>query len=473
MKILPKRKMYRYCLADIAKGLFNGMIGNYLLYFFQPTTKSGLPVLLPESKFLGFITIMAFVTAAGKIVDAVTDPLVASMSDKCTHKDGRRMPFMKYSAIPYALSVLLIFYAPFAAGSVANAIWVGFFLISYYVAYTFYFIPRNALVPEIIPDAKARVGYYGISTAFFMGSSSFMYTATLFVNLLKNAGLTPLWSWRVVFLVFAVIGLVCVLLSATAFREKDYVEENTKPKESLWKSFGLVLRNKNFVLYGLGDLFSGVSMAFFQTAMLYYITMLLNVPESQSFLVMLFAIAVALSLFPFIVSFSRKYSKKILLVAASIIFTIVFAFIYVGDKIAALAPGHELWIGLGMGLVVAFPFAAINILPQSMLSDIIQQDSLTSGVNREGFFSATKTFIEKIASAVAMMVVSSVLAIGAQTGESVGMEGVKLTGIYAGIFSLLSLVFFALYNEKKVTQSIEAHTKKYEEMERGSENEKA
>ena len=83
-KVLPKRKMYRYCLADIAKGLFNGMIGNYLLYFFQPTVKSGLPILLPENKLLGFITVMALITAIGKVVDAVTDPLVASLSDKCT-----------------------------------------------------------------------------------------------------------------------------------------------------------------------------------------------------------------------------------------------------------------------------------------------------------------------------------------------------------------------------------------------------
>ena len=405
---------------------------------------------------------MALVTGLGKVIDAVTDPLVASMSDKCTHKDGRRMPFLKYAAVPYALSVLLIFYAPFAQGSVANAVWVGFFLAAYYTAYTFFFIPRNALVPEIIPDAKERVGYYGISTAFFMGSSSFMYAATLFVNLLKNAGLTPLWAWRTVFTVFAAIGLTCVLLSATAFKEKDYVENNTKPKESLIKSFGLVLRNKNFVIYGLGDLFSGVSMAFFQTAMLYYITMLLNVPESQSFLVMLSAIGVALCLFPFIVKFSRKYNKKVLLVAASIVFTVVFAFIYVGDKIAALAPGHELFVGLALGLVVAFPFAAINILPQSILSDIIQQDSLESGVNREGFFSATKTFIEKIASALAMVVVSSILAVGAQAGESVGMQGVKLTGVYAGVFSLLSLIFFALYNDKKVTKYIEDHTRKNE-----------
>ena len=312
-------------------------------------------------------------------------------------------------------------------------------------------------MPEIIKDTKERVGYYSISTAFFMGSSSFMYAATLFVNLLKNAGFSPLWAWRTVFAVFAAIGLVCVLLSATAFKEKEYVLENAKPTESLFKSFGLVLRNKNFVMFGLGDLFSGVSMAFFQTAMLYYITMLLNVAESQAFLVMISAIGVALCLFPFIVKFSRKYNKKVLLVAASIVFTIVFAFIYVADKIAALAPGHELFIGLGLGIVVSFPFAAINILPQAILSDIIQQDSLESGVNREGFFSATKTFIEKVASAVAMVVVSSVLAVGAKAGESVSVTGVKLTGIYAGVFSLLSLIFFVIYNDKQVTKYLDEH----------------
>ena len=459
-KVLPKRKMYRYCLADIAKGLFTGMISNYLLYFFQPTTKSGLPQLLPDNKLLGFITIMALITAIGKVVDAVTDPLVASLSDKCTHKAGRRMPFLRYAAVPYALSVLLIFYAPFKEGSVGNAIWVGFFLITYYTAYTLYFIPRNALVPEIIPDAKVRVGYYGISTAFFMGSSSFMYAATLFVDLLKKAGLSPLWAWRSVFTVFAAIGITCLLLSATAFNEKDYVEENTKPKESIFKSFALVFKNKDFVVFTAGDLFSGVSMAFFQTAMLYYITMLLNVPESQSFLVMLTAIVVAIALFPLIIKISRKFNKKIPLVVASVVFTIVFGINYFGDKLAALAPGNELIVGLIVGVIVSFPFAAINILPQSIISDIIQLDSIKNGVNREGIFSAVKTFIEKVASAVAMMGVSSILAIGAAEGESVSLMGVKLTGVFAGGFSLLSLIFFIFYNDKRVISTIEEYKNK-------------
>ena len=456
-KTLPKRKMIRYCLSDIAKGLFNGMIGNYLLYFFQPTVKSGIPSLLPENKLLGFITVMALLTGIGKVIDAVTDPWVANLSDRCTHKDGRRVPFMKWAAIPYAVSVLMIFMAPFKQGSVANAVWVGFFLIAYYTAYTFFFIPRNALIPEVIPDAKDRVGYYGISTAFFMGSSSFMYAATLFVDLVKKLGVDALWSWRIVFTVFAAIGLVCVLLGSTAIKEKDYVEASVKPKQSLLASAKTIFKNKSFVTFFMGDLFSYISMAFFQTAMLYYITMLLNVPENMSFLVMISAIGVALCLFPMIVNLSKRHGKKTMLVIASVVFTVVFAFIFFGDKLAALVPGYELFLGLFMGVVVSFPFAAINILPQSCMSDIIQKDSIENGVNREGFFSATKTFIEKIAYSVAMVVVSSVLAIGAPDGESVGMLGVKLTGVFAGVFSLVSLICFIFYDEKGVTKFIESH----------------
>lgn len=136
MNKLPKQKIIRYFSADIAKGLFTGMIANYLLYFFQPTALSGIPSLLPDSKLFGFITVIAILTGVSKVIDAITDPMVANISDKCTSQYGRRMPFLRIGAIPYAICVLLVFYAPFPNGSTGNAIWVGFFLIAYYVFYT-------------------------------------------------------------------------------------------------------------------------------------------------------------------------------------------------------------------------------------------------------------------------------------------------------------------------------------------------
>ncbi len=455
VKEISRGKVYQFFLCDVAKGLFNGMIGNYLLYFYQPTAASGITSLLPSNKILGFITIMALLTGISKVIDAVSDPLVANLSDKLNSKYGRRMSLMRISAIPYAVSVLMIFLAPFPAGNVGNAIWVGLWLMIYYTAYTFYFIPQRALIPEIIPDAKKRVGYYAVSTALFMGSSAVMYATTLFVSFFKKAGFDAITSWRLVFTIFAVVGMACLCASAFAFKENEYVKEHANNPDSIWKSFGVVFKNKNFVLFSAGDLSSYISMAFFQTAMLYYITMLLGIEESQSFIVMAVAIGVAICSFPLIVKISKKFNKKMPLLVGSYIFAVVFAFIFFGDKIAGLMPGLELVIGIIMGLAVAFPFAAINILPQSIVSDIIQEDSLVSGLNREGIFSAVKTFIEKIAYAVAMVIVSSVLAIGANAGEEVGLLGVKLTGIFACVFTVASIVFFHLYDDKKVTENIE------------------
>ena len=51
-----------------------------------------------------------------------------------------------------------------------------------------------------------------------------------------------------------------------------------------------------------------------------------------------------------------------------------------------------------------------------------------------------------------------VLAIGAGAGERVGFLGVKRTGIFAGGFSLFSLVLFLLYNDKKLTASTGQYT---------------
>ena len=328
MKKLSKRQIYRFCMADIAKGLFNGLIGNYLIYFFQPTVKSGIPNLLSEKKLLGYITVMSVITALSKIVDAVTDPLVANLSDKSTNPEGWRMPFMKKAGLPYALSVFLIFMAPFHPGSILNALWVALFFILYYVAYTFYFIPRNALVPEVIPDAADRVSFYGISAALFMGSSAFMYAATLFVNLLKSVGFAPIWAWRTVFGVFTLIGGLCVMLTATAFREKDYVTGTKVPKDSMLSNIKNVFKNRNFCLFTLGDLFSYVSLIFFETAMLYYITELIGIAEADAFYVMVSAIAVAIALVPVIIRFGKKHGKKILLIAACLIFTVIFTVIY-------------------------------------------------------------------------------------------------------------------------------------------------
>lgn len=94
--------------------------------------------------FAGVLTVIGLIKAVGHIIDAFSDPIVASISDKCKHKSGRRIPFIKWFAVPFALSALLIFWSPFE-NPVFNNIWLAVFIWLYYICYTFYMLPQNAL----------------------------------------------------------------------------------------------------------------------------------------------------------------------------------------------------------------------------------------------------------------------------------------------------------------------------------------
>lgn len=390
-KSLGGKKLVAFLCSDFAKGLFTGMIANYLIYILQTDpSKSGLPVLLPTDTFLGFITVLSIITLLSKIVDAVTDPLVASWSDRSKNPKGRRMPFMRFAALPYGLSCVLIFFAPFGEKSVGNALWVAFFIIAYFLFYTLYPIPQRALIPEIIPDVKKRVNAYSLSTVFFMSGSAVAYTGEMLASLIAKGGLEVIWAWRIVFAAFGIIDITLLIISAFSIKEKDYLHHTMPPREPFYRSVKLFVKNRDFMLITFADLFNYIAMAFFQSAMFMYLTYLIGLEPGQSMFVLVPAIATAIIFFPIIMKVAKKYNKTPLLIASAM-FTVLSSAIYFGDVL----PLPPLAKGIGMGVLIAYPFAAINILPQAMVSDVIQEDSLRTGVNREGIYSAAKPSLKK------------------------------------------------------------------------------
>ena len=95
-KQLTTAQMLGICLGDFARAILSGLIVTYTLKFFNVTPTSGLPLLIPAG-------MMGTLRGFGVFFDAITDPWVAGLSDNCKAKGGRRLPFMKWAAIPYAL----------------------------------------------------------------------------------------------------------------------------------------------------------------------------------------------------------------------------------------------------------------------------------------------------------------------------------------------------------------------------------
>src|SRR5258708_20820031 len=100
---------------------------------------------------------MSVIAASGRLIDAVYDPFIASLSDKSTNPKGRRIPFMKIAVLPAALFCFLTFHPLVKAESTHNAWWLAITMILFFVSATTYIIPYNALLPEMTDGPKEKV----------------------------------------------------------------------------------------------------------------------------------------------------------------------------------------------------------------------------------------------------------------------------------------------------------------------------
>ena len=112
-------------------------------------------------------------------------------------------------------------------------------------------------------------------------------------------------------------------------------------------------------------------------------------------------------------------------------------------------PGNRLVLACVFALFVSFPFAVLNVLTGAMMADIVQYDTITTGVNQEGIFGAARSFIVKMGNSLAIMIVPSLIVTGA-VEENVGILGLKLTTVAGSIFCILAILVLLQYKESDV-----------------------
>lgn len=94
-----------------------------------------------------------------------------------------------------------------------------------------------------------------------------------------------------------------------------------------------------------------------------------------------------------------------------------------------------------------------------MMADVIRYDTVKTGVNQEGTFAAAKSFVTKMGTSIATMIVPSLVVVGAATGQSVGRQGLLLTAVVGGVFTLISVIIYAMYREKEIRSVIRGESK--------------
>ena len=464
MKSLTKTKIWLFAVGQFGWALLSGLIGTYLVNFYLPgdaDIAAGQPILIPQGRVIfGFLTVIGLVTALGRIFDAVTDPLVASLSDKCKSRDGRRIPFIKAFAIPFALSTVLVFCAPFSqtpAGRILNAVWLCVSVLAYYLFITCYCTPYTALYSEITHTESERMcASSAISFTFIVGQAVGYMGPIIWSPLASSMG--RVWAIRAVFVLFAVIALVCMYIPVFAIKEKDYVD--TVPSQAgVWESLSKTFKNKSFCVFIGSDIFYWIGLTMFQTGIPYFVKDLIGLPEAWQSLLLVLMTAVSLLFYIPINAAEKRLGKKRILLLAFLLFTIVFAFTafsgtFEGDESNVInffgeVPVYKLVQGLVLVIFGALPLAIFGILPQAMVADCAEYDRKLTGESRQGMFFAARTFCFKLGQSLAMIIFTSLATIGTHG------FGCRVAAFSASVLCLIGGIILMFYNEKRVLSVIE------------------
>ena len=450
MKKLTTGKIFSLCMGNFARGMINGIVTTYLLTFFIPTNaKTTLPQF-----FLTAALVMAVIRGIGTIVDAITDPWVANLTDNSKHKLGRRIPFMRWSAIPYGLCCLLIFFPPVNGTSYLNAVWVGVLLILYYLFSTLYNIPYSALQAEIVTDPKRRVFLYTIDSLLYVISNALVFCTSMFKGMLMGAGIPEIWALRIPFIVCCTGGIIAALIPAYAIREADYIVQ--KPySQPLGEALKAIFSYKNFTIITIGYLVMWVAFTFFNTAQVYYITNLLALPDIWVTIVTVISISVGVCTYPLVNILARKVGKKPMLLGACITYVCLYGAIYNYALVISLIGAQA--FALVIGFVIAMPIAVTNIIPASMFADLAQYDTIKTGKNRAGMFLAARNFANKLCQSIVVIACALLLGKGADGTGAATSQGVQATALVACIFVGCALGIYFFYNDKEIAETIKEH----------------
>ena len=465
MKRLTKRQMRIFAVGQLGWSTLSGIISAWFVTFYLPTqndiNSGAIQYIMPGLVIGGFLTILGLITALSRIFDAVTDPLIASLSDRSKNKRGRRIPFMQYAAIPLSIVTVLLFCAPVETISGWNVVWISVFVVLFYLFMTMYCTPYNALISEFGKTQDDRMYIStAISLTFFAGTL-LAYTPFVFAGMLRGS-VGFAWSYRICFIVLAIISCICMLIPTFFLKEKEFVD--TKPSNAnMFKSLGATFKNKSFRTFVGSDIMYWVGLTLFQTGLPFFVKVSMKLDESYTMIFLGGMTVLSAVFYPIVPKLVKKFGKKKLVISGFLGLAIAYVITgLIGVIGTTVIPGVV--YGVVICVIAAFPMALLGIIPQSIVADVAEADGYDTGENREGMFFAARTFAMKFGQSLAMLVFTSLAIIGTTQNTNsnditASVLGMTIVGFVAVAFCTLGAIILSFYNEKKVMSTIDKNQK--------------
>jgi glycoside/pentoside/hexuronide:cation symporter, GPH family len=421
---LPRRVKVAYGVGAGGWVIVDRVMLAWLYFFYVTTPLAGVDALLLPLTF-------SLVMLGGRIVDSLADPVIARWSDNHLGRAGRRIPFMRWSAVPYVVVFVALFYPPVTDRSGWNGLFLGVLLGAYFVLFTAYVGPHLALLADLSVTTKDRVD---LST-----SKAVAYLVGAAVALIGSGVLVEAFGVRGMVWILAAVALL-LLFVPTTIPERRYASAvpATLP---LFEAVRTTLRNRPFVIamVGTNAFWFGFNMVTLNIAL--YATRLMGLTEGAVAILMGAVFGTCLVVFPLANVLAKRRGLKAVMLGSLSLFAMAFPLLFFLGEPPFGIP--VLAYGVAAMAFAGIPLAGFFIVPDAIIAATADLEVTLTGQRREAMYYGVNGLIQKVNLGVSTVVSGALFQYG-------GDLGLRLTGPVAAVAALVGIAFFVRYPERWV-----------------------
>ncbi|MBW2242099.1 MAG: MFS transporter [Deltaproteobacteria bacterium] len=372
---LPLRVKSGYALGDHTINVQLASVSLFFLFFL--TEVAGLSP-----------TAAGLVLLLGRAVDAFTDPLMGRVSDAMRWKLGRRRPFFLIGAIPFGVTFALLWSDPGLQGEHAIFMFYASVYVLNTLCSTLLAVPYVALLPELALGYDERTSMNTFRSVAVM--AAILLTAVGMPALVRAFGGGAAGYERSGMLFGFWIALPWLIVFAVTWERSDF-------RRPIQQGFAAGVRglagHRTYRILSSLFLSARIAVDVSSAMLLFYFTHWLGRPEDFPLAMGAMLGSVILSL-PVWLRLARTKDKRSIFIAGALWWS-------VGSiGILLCQPEHPRWLVLALFAFCGVGYAVADLIPWSMLGDVIDEGELVTGQRQEGIYGGVFTFLRKLGGAL-------------------------------------------------------------------------